>query len=283
VTRLKLVPDAVKDAGLSQSERERGLAFAKIIPIRALTMAWQIVLKGLGEVQAAARPKIAAEMVLVRLAYAADLPGPGEIIRDLKSGAYSAPVQHAPSGPSGGPQASGSMASGNNALQPRLVADQGQAFAPQRAPQALASPQPQSFAELVAMADEKRDITLKTALERDVRVVSFEVGRIEIALLERAERDLPNRLFRALKDWTGQNWGVTIAKNVAPDALAPTLHEESEAARAEEAHGIASHPAVQAVMAHFPGARIENFERATEVESTTPIEPEEPEFSDDDL
>jgi DNA polymerase-3 subunit gamma/tau len=279
VTRLKLVPDAAKDAGLSQSERERGLAFARIIPIRALTMAWQIMLKGLGEVQAAARPKIAAEMVLVRLAYAADLPGPGEIIRDLKSGAYSAPVQHAPSGPSSGPQSSG-----NTALQPRLVADQGQAFAPQRAPVALASPQPQSFAELVAMAEAKRDITLKTALERDVRVVSFEVGRIEIALLERAERDLPNRLFRALKDWTGQNWGVTLAKNIAPEALAPTLHEEGEAAKAEEARGLAAHPAIRAVMEAFPGAEIMGIEEAQTPDlSAAPIEPEEPEFSDDDL
>ena len=279
VTRLKLVPDAAKDPGLSQTERERGLAFAKVIPIRALTMAWQIVLKGLGEVQAAARPKIAAEMVLVRLAYAADLPGPGEIIRDLKSGAYSAPQTSAPALPPSGPQASG-----NNALQPRIVSDQGAAFAPRMAPQASSLPQPQSFAELVALAAEKRDITLRTALERDVRVVSFEVGRIEIALLPRAERDLPNRLFRALKDWTGQNWGVTVAKDVAPEALTPTIHEEAEAARTEEANTIAAHPAVRAVLERFPGAQIVKIEEAAIPEAPLDSgEPEDPEFSDEDL
>lgn len=279
VTRLKLVPDAAKDAGLSQSERERGLEFAKKIPIRALTMAWQVVLKGLGEVQSAARPKIAAEMVLVRLAYAADLPGPGEIIRELKSGAYSAPAPQAPSAPSSGPQASG-----NTALQPRVVADQGAAFAPQRAPQALGAPQPQSFAELVALAEAKRDITLKTALERDVRIVSFEVGRIEIALLERAERDLPNRLFRALKDWTGQNWGVSIAKNPAPEVLAPTLHEVAEAAREEEANSLASHPAIRAVLERFPGTEIVNITTPEPPEAIPETgEPEEAGFTDEDL
>jgi DNA polymerase-3 subunit gamma/tau len=284
VTRLKLVPDAAKDPGLSQTERERGLAFAKVIPIRALTMAWQIVLKGLSEVQAAARPKIAAEMVLVRLAYAADLPGPGEIIRDLKSGAYSAPQASTPALPNGGPQASAGFSSGNTALAPRVVSDQGAAFAPRMAPQASGLPQPQNFQELVALAAEKRDITLRTALERDVRVVSFETGRIEIALLERAERDLPNRLFRALKDWTGQNWGVTVAKDIAPEALSPTIHEEAEAARAEEADSIANHPAVRAILECFPGAKIGNVEQPAI--SDVPLdtgEPEETAFSDEDL
>jgi DNA polymerase III subunit gamma/tau len=280
VTRLKLVPDTAKDPGLSQTERERGTAFAKQIPIRALTMAWQIVLKGLGEVQAAARPKIAAEMVLVRLAYAADLPGPGEIIRDLKSGVYSAPAApNMPTPPNGGPQASG-----NTALQPRLVADQGPAFAPRQAPQAAALPQPRSFTELVALADENRDIGLKTALERDVRVVNFEVGKLEIALLPRAERDLPNRLARALLDWTGTRWGISLAKNVSPEALAPTIQEELEAAKAEEARGLAAHPAVRAVLERFPGAEILRVEQSAPAEDI-PVsgEPEDPEFTDEDL
>ncbi len=279
VTRLKLVPDAARDPGLSQSERERGLAFARQIPIRALTMAWQIVLKGLSEVQAAARPRIAAEMVLVRLAYAADLPGPGEIIRDLRSGAYAAPQTAAPVPPAAAPQASG-----NNALQPRIVSDQGAAFAAEASPRARALPQPQSFQALVALAAEKRDITLRIALERDLRLVHFEVGRIEITLLPRAERDLPNRLFRALKEWTGTNWGVTLAKDLAPATLAPTLHEEAEAARAGETSLYAAHPAVRAVLESFPGAQILKIEAAAEAEvPPDSSEAEDPEISDEDL
>ena len=57
---------------------------------------------------------------------------------------------------------------------------------------------PKTLPELVALAAEKRDIRLKTALERDIRLVTFEIGKIEIALLPHAEAELPNRLARAL-------------------------------------------------------------------------------------
>ncbi|HRE20737.1 MAG TPA: DNA polymerase III subunit gamma/tau, partial [Rhabdaerophilum sp.] len=118
VTRLKLVPDAEKDPGLSETERQRGLAFSKTIPIRALSMTWQILLKGLQEVQAAARPKVAAEMVLVRLAYAADVPNPADLVRDFRSGAISAGAPSISSAAPSGPQAGAAPVHA-----PRLVSD----------------------------------------------------------------------------------------------------------------------------------------------------------------
>ena len=84
VTRLKLVPETGRDPALSEAERVRGQAFAEGIPVRALSRAWQILLKAVPEVEAAARPLPAAEMALVRLAYAADLPTPDEVLRGLK-------------------------------------------------------------------------------------------------------------------------------------------------------------------------------------------------------
>ena len=266
VTRLKLVPDAVKDPGLSQSERERGRAFAQIIPIRALTMAWQIILKGLAEVQGAARPKIAAEMVLVRLAYASDLPSPGDIIRDIKSGVIPAghAMQTAPQPPSG-PQASSPPAShphnAANPNPPRLVSDRGSGFAQARAVEPVAMEAvdavlPKSLSELVALAAEKRDIRLKTALERDIRLVSYEIGKIEIALLPNAEAELPNRLAKALLDWTGRRWGVSIAREAPAEKLAPTLHEIAEEAREEDRRGVRANPAIRAILERFPGTEI---------------------------
>ncbi|HRJ69544.1 MAG TPA: DNA polymerase III subunit gamma/tau, partial [Beijerinckiaceae bacterium] len=84
VTRLKIVPGDAGDAALSETERVRGLAFARTLSQKVLTRAWQILLKGLQEVQAANRPFAAAEMLLVRLAYVADLPTPDEALRRLK-------------------------------------------------------------------------------------------------------------------------------------------------------------------------------------------------------
>ncbi len=272
VTRLKLVPDAEKDPGLSETERQRGLAFSKTIPIRALSMAWQILLKGLQEVQAAARPKVAAEMVLVRLAYAADMPNPADLVRDMRSGAMSSAMSSAmPSGasamPAGAPSAPQASAAPVHA--PRLVSDRGAAASarlPETQPQNTpAMPMPASLPELVALADRMRDIRLKTALERDIRLVKYEIGRIEIALLPRAEADLPNRLSRALMDWTGQRWGVSVARDPEPEAVAPTLHEVAEQAREEDRRGVRANPAVRALLETFPGAEIVDVRAPAEI------------------
>ena len=83
VTRVKVVPTVADDVSLSEAERVRGRAFAKDLSMRVLSRTWQMLLKGVGEVQAAGRPVAAAEMVLVRIAYAADLPTPDEVVRSL--------------------------------------------------------------------------------------------------------------------------------------------------------------------------------------------------------
>ncbi len=113
VTRLKLIPDAAKDPVLSEAERVRGLEFAGSLSVRSLSRAWQILLKGIPEVQASNRPVATAEMVLVRLAYAADLPTPDEALRALKDSGPLTTGGTTPSVPSprpSGPAVSGTMA-----------------------------------------------------------------------------------------------------------------------------------------------------------------------------
>jgi DNA polymerase III subunit gamma/tau len=103
VTRVKLVPSVADDLSLSEAERIRGKAFATQLSMRILSRTWQMLLKGLTEVQQAARPIAAAEMLLVRIAYAADLPTPDEAIRSLGNGsALDAATISAPRGNGGG-------------------------------------------------------------------------------------------------------------------------------------------------------------------------------------
>jgi len=83
VTRVKIVPAVADDVSLGEAERTRGRAFAASLSMRVLSRTWQMLLKGLTEVQEASKPIAAAEMVLVRVAYAADLPSPDEVIRSL--------------------------------------------------------------------------------------------------------------------------------------------------------------------------------------------------------
>src|SRR5207344_3534734 len=86
VTRVKVVPAVADDPALIEIERARGRACAEKLSMRVLARTWQMLLKGIEEVAAAGRPLAAAEMVLVRIAYAADLPTPDEVIRSLGDG-----------------------------------------------------------------------------------------------------------------------------------------------------------------------------------------------------
>jgi DNA polymerase III subunit gamma/tau len=252
VTRLKLVPEAEQDAALTEAERKRGAAFAEGLSVRLLSRAWQILLKGIGEVEAAARPIAAAEMVLVRLAYAADLPTPDEALRMLKDGAPLPASAPAPRLGGGGGASGGSSGSAALASVPR--SESAPAPAPASAPRAEAAPgiRLARFEDLVALAAEKRDIVMKAALERDVRLVRFEEGQLEIALADGASRNLPNDISRALGEWTGRRWIVALSSQPGQ----PTLREQVEARANERRQGASEHPLVRSVLDSFPGAKI---------------------------
>jgi DNA polymerase III subunit gamma/tau len=247
VTRLKLIPDAARDPALSEIERARGTEYARKLAVRTLSRAWQILLKGIPEVQASNRPVAAAEMVLVRLAYAADLPTPDEALRALRDGT---PLGSNGSPPPAPPRPSGPGTSGNMALATSQAQPQPRPE-PERAEPALRL---RRFEDVVAMAGERREIVLKGALERDVRLVRFEEGSIEFNLAETGSRTIANDLARVLQQWTGQRWMVALSSEPG----APTLREQAAAAERERKEGAANHPLVQAVLAKFPGAQIVN-------------------------
>ena len=257
VTRVKVIPAVADDVSLSEAERTRGRAFASQLSMRVLSRTWQMLLKGVAEVPASGRPVAAAEMVLVRIAYAADLPTPDEVVRSLsESGA-------APARPQGN---GGSVQASSQGYAPRYEAPRGSprssaAVSPRPAedpmsrrdePVAAPTLSINSFAELIALAAEKRDITTKMALERDVRLVRCEDGQLEIALEARAPKTLVHDLQRKLTGWTGKRWIVVVSKEQG----APTMRAQADAQQAEIERDVQNDPLVQAVLSRFPGAKI---------------------------
>ena len=226
------------------------LEFAQTLSVRTLSRAWQILLKGIPEVQASNRPVAAAEMVLVRLAYAADLPTPDEALRALKDGAprpQARPVASAPSRPAGACR-----------LRNDGACHVAGAAAAKTCPRSGCSPPPSGCAVSRMwwrwQASSARSCS-SAALERDVRLVRFEEGHIEFSLAEGASRTIANDLSRALQQWTGR---TLDGRRCRRDAGAQTLHEQAESAERERKEGAANHPLVQAVLAKFPGAQIVN-------------------------
>jgi len=215
-------------------------------------------------VQEAGKPLAAAEMVLVRIAYAADLPTPDEVIHDIRengaatpapaNGGGAAPRQTfaPPRGepPRGGPRASLAPA--------QLIAAQVPDISTLRAePAAAPTLSIATFPALIALANEKRDIMMKTALERDVRLVRIEDGKLEIALEPSARKALVNDLSRKISEWTGRRWMVVVSTEPG----APTVSAQNAAKRNELEQGVRADPLVQAVLARFPGAEIVGVKR----------------------
>jgi len=252
VTRVKIVPAVAEDRSLAEVERVRGRAFAAGLSMRVLSRTWQMLFRGVPEVQSASKPIAAAEMVLVRIAYAADLPTPDEAIRSLRE---RKPAEE------NGPAAA---AAASPAPSPRLeMRTTSRAGGPAAAPaQRAAEPAARGvavarFEDLIALADEKRDLATRTALERDVRLVRFEDGKLEIALEAGAPKSLVHELSRKLAEWTGRRWLVVVST----EGGAPSLRSQLEAQRSELVRGVRADPLVQAVLSRFPGAEILDVRR----------------------
>lgn len=256
-TRAKVAPNAPMTAPAAE-EAAAARRNAEALSIAALNRAWQILLKGVLETRESARPLAAADMVLVRLAYAADLPTPDEALRKLgfgEPGAQPAPLAPRPAG--GGARAA--------------LAPQTNAYAEARpAPVAASDAGPRAlfarFEDVIAKAASERDIQLKIMLERDVRLVRFERGQMEFSLGEHGSPQLAQILMRKLQEWTGERWMVALSSREG----APSISEQAaEKSRARE-RGVEADPLVRAVLERFPGARIVDVRAGPEADEASP-------------
>jgi DNA polymerase-3 subunit gamma/tau len=256
LTRLKAVPGAADRNTHTQAERARGKALAEALSMPVLTRAWQMLLKGIPEVNFSGNGIAAAEMVLIRMAYAADLPTPDAVIKKLQD----APSQEAPrSAPTPRPAASREPVrepTNENVTEARTEEQAMPVSAPSEenagasdAPSALAS-----FDDVVKLAGERRDIMMKTGLENHVRLIRFAPGQIEIALEPGAPHGLPNALSRKLKQWTGTQWVISVSDAGGAEPIAGQKRAHRQSLFKE----VRALPEVRAVLDKFPGAEIKD-------------------------
>ena len=243
------------DPAASEAERASAADLAKRLSMPVLARAWQMLLKGQEEVKSSPRPHAAADMVLVRLAYAADLPTPGDLMRRLgdsgsegeSSAPRAMPNKQAPREPAPAMRREAPPT-------PRHRQRLRHPLLPRRKTPRLRrrSPIPKSFEEVVALAEEKRDLKLKHALSEQVRLVRFRPGHLELNPLGTAPKELGQELMRKLKAWTGRVWIVALS---GEEGAAP-LGVQRREREAREIERIRDHPEVKQVLEHFPDARI---------------------------
>ncbi len=258
LTRLKVVPGAEAAPGTAELERTRGRALADQLSMPVLARTWQMLLKGVGEVGQAPVAISATEMVLVRLAYGADLPSPAELIKELSTapGAAPAPVATPSPAPGAAPVAAatpspGAAAPASSAVAPARKMES----VPAPAPPAAAASEVSSFEELVALAAQRREATLAALLHNNVRVVSFSDRRLVFQPAGDAGANLAARLRERLHALTGAEWRVEA---VVEGEAEPTAAERASAAQAALVAEAEAHPTVKAVLESFPGARVTN-------------------------
>ncbi len=246
VTRLKSIPGLKDSTELPEAERTRGAEFAARLSIPVLGRAWQMLLKGIAEVEQAPDRRAAGEMVLIRLCHVADMPPPGDLVRRLTEAAAQGGPPNVPFSPGGGTRA---VANG--------------------APMQSAAPRISSFREVAALVSASREPTLHAHLLHSVHLVRFAPPVIELRPQADTPRDFAARLAALLQEATGTRWTIALS-TVEGEA---TLAEQGNAADQARRKVAAEHPLVKAILTAFPGARIEAVRDAGTDAYGLPMEP----------
>jgi len=274
LTRLKVLGEAADDPTLPEEQRRRGRELAAKLSMPVLARCWQMLLKGLEEVRRAPAPLAAAEMVLVRLGYAADLPSPGDMVKRVQDWLETAPSPP-PRGSAGG---SGGGATALAQAAPRAMAPPEPVAAGSAAPVALHVP-PATFAGLVQLVKEMREGMLAGELENYVHLVHFEPGRIEWRQHPGASAGLSSQVLTKLREWTGLPWVIALSNQPG----APTLAEQAMASVSARRAEAEAAPLVQAVLLAFPGAEVAAVRELVPPEPLAEAEAEGPAYMTDDI
>jgi DNA polymerase-3 subunit gamma/tau len=240
---------------LPKDQAQRLAAVGAAVSAPGLARIWQLALRAHEESRRAPDAAAAVDMALIRLAHAADLPGPEEALKALEAL------------PGGGPLGGGGgmAASGGGAVS--AVARSAPAT------QAIARPATEpatalnTFEDLLALIERRRDITLKLDVERFIRPISIRPGALEYEPAPGAPADLAQRLVGRLKEWTGERWLLSTQGGGGAESLWERQKREAAEVRAE----VEADPFVREVMAAFPGAEILSVRQTLAPEPVTPL------------
>ena len=220
VTRAKV--GGGEDAALSHEEREAYADWASRLGFAPLHRLWQLLLKGHGEVQTAAMPREAAEMALLRIVHASQLPDPGDLARRLASGEMAAPPAATP------------------------------AAAEMQAPLLGL---PADFPALIHLLDGKGKPLLAQQLHDYVGLVRYQPPELVIRPHKPLPADFVKDLAAALRAVTAAAWDVSIAEGPA----APSLLDQEKAAENALRDAVLATPVVKATLEAFPEAELLDY------------------------
>ena len=257
LTRMHVAPQAMKnvsdDFDLPSAER-----IAHKLNVPSLTCAWQVLLKGIEDVRKAPRPVSAAEMVLIRLAYASTLPSPAEIVRKVHNMAGGSAQEQ--TSRSAGQALQGSFdAAPLDSTPLEESAPHQPAAAVNHSEQGLVL---MSFDDVIMLAEQKKELRLAFNLKDSVRLVAFDgtERRIEIGLTEKAEQSIVQNLRAMLHESTGHTWNVVVSDQLG-DA---TKYQQEATAKEVLREKVMNHALVVDIFKKFPDAQLNLVQEASD-------------------
>lgn len=271
LTRLKLAPQGGAGQEAGEDLTQQGQEIVTKIGIARLTQAWQLLLKGLQEVQMAPLPYQATEMVFIRFMHTQELPPPGDLarlVRQMQQNGGTAMMSGAPQGGAGGvPRA---MAVGQNYGGSAPV----QSAAPAMLPQKM----PENFEQVVALFEQQKEPMFAEALKRQIHVIDFQPGKMEVRLAENGQQDkeILRRLQKQLSLWTGRIWQIDLGDQQGDD----TLKTQLDRAREERFQRANDHELVAHVLKLFPGAELVRVQEEQMTEISAEAIDNDPDISD---
>ena len=251
LAKVKIIPKAIDDVSMTENEKIFCQKIAKDIPVAILSKIWQMLIKGLSELNVAPSQIDAAEMILIRIAYSANMPTPAQILDDVKKNSNSVTTsQPAPSLTS----------------LPELKSAE-----PAKIAASLASPAPRndtvvSFnntVDLVKYLEDTKKVRMLYSLKNDISIDEFSDGYIKMTLSDKLASDFVMSLHKALIEATGKQWEIDSAHGTLGETIADTEKAKSENDRRD----VSEYPLVRAILEEFRGAKIESLVRKTHAES----------------
>lgn len=278
LTKAKIVPAALNTEMLSENDRELCTKLAGSLSVAVLSRMWQMMLKGLTELNSAPAPLDALEMILIRIAYSASLPTPAELLEEVKKKSDLNPI--APKISVSTPQ----IATVHTMPQPAnsFVAKPTITPAPQPEAKPVSAPAPtpsapcpmNNISQLAAYLEEHKKMRLEYSLKNDVSIENFGNWQIELTLSDKAPVDFVSSLRQVLTEATGGEWQIIQHRGT----LGETLADKENAAIDADKRSAAEHPLVKAVYAEFKGARIDTITR--KISETAPEDSDTEEEND---
>ena len=249
LTRVKIIPELANDLTVPETERVRGKKMAEILSMASLTSVWQMLLKGVLEVKGADNALKALEMLVVRLAYAADLPSPAQMIEDIKKNSNVGDIRPLPT----------AVAGQNMTIPQSFIQSQSPMGFQETSPVINTSPIPtvsiKSIADMAKLARDKREMLLAFSIENHVRPIEITDGKLVCSFTDSAPNKLSFDLTKFLSTYTGINWVVETKLEGGEKTQSEVKEEKKNQQLAE----LKAHPVVGAVLNAFKGAKIEKI------------------------